>query len=639
MALRPGARFYEPVSWEEAFASIGGLLKGLGSPDEAIFYTSGRASNEAAFLYQLFVRAFGTNNLPDCSNMCHESSGYALRESIGVGKGTVTLEDLQNAELILVVGQNPGTNHPRMLSALQQAKEKGARIVSVNPMVEAGLVAFAHPQRPLELLGGKTGLADLFARVKVNGDQALFLALAKRLLELAMEDASVIDSNFLEKFCTGYGEYRDHVESFDWEELQSRSGVPLADIHELARAIASSERIVSCWAMGLTQHRNAVATIQELVNLHLLRGAIGKKGAGLCPVRGHSNVQGDRTMGIFERMPESFLASLDREFSIQAPRNHGLNTVRAIRNMRANPGRVFFALGGNFLSASPDTEYTASALENCAATVHVSTKLNRSHLVTGKMAFILPCLGRSDEDVQKSGPQWVSVENSMGVVHASSGQLSPASSELKSEVAIVCGLAKSTLAPNRSLDWNGWEADYSLIRDRIERVVPGFDDYNRRARQPGGFYLPNAAKERRFETATGKANLTVSPLDTCKAENDELLLMTIRSHDQFNTTIYGLDDRYRGIRGERRVVFLNPDDMAERSLKAEEVVDVIGEREGQRRVAKLYLAIPYDLPRGCAAMYFPEANVLVPIEDVARESETPVSKSIPVKVYRHGSVE
>ncbi|MBK1879445.1 FdhF/YdeP family oxidoreductase [Pelagicoccus mobilis] len=638
MVLREGASHYSPISWDEAFGLIASEIGELASADEAIFYTSGRASNEAAFLYQLLTRALGTNNLPDCSNMCHESSGLALNQSIGVGKGTVSLDDLKNAEVILVIGQNPGTNHPRMLSTLQQAKEKGATIVSINPLREAGLVAFAHPQRVTQMLGGKTPLADLFVRVPTNGDQALFQAIGKRLLEMEESGRTVVDSDFINEFTAGYGEYRAALKSISWAELLDACDLEMSIINELAELFASKTRIISCWAMGLTQHRNAVATIRDLTNLHLLRGAIGKKGAGMCPVRGHSNVQGDRTMGIFEHMPEWFYAALEKEFKFECPREIGFNAVQAIRDMKANPGRVFVALGGNFLSATPDTEYTAEALRNCRLTVHISTKLNRSHLITGKQALILPCLGRSEKDVQASGEQWVSVENSMGIVHSSSGRIPPASEMLKSEVAIICGMAKKVLKDRKcEIDWERFETDYSTIREVVERVVPGFENYNEKARQPGGFYLYNPAKERVFETASGKANFGVSELDIEKPEPGRMLLMTIRSHDQFNTTVYGLNDRYRGIRGERRIVFMNSEDMNRLDLNAEDEVDVYSYFKGEERVTRLYQVIPYDIPKSCIAMYFPEANTLVPIDHTAKGSETPASKSIQVEVRKRVS--
>ncbi|MBC2605327.1 FdhF/YdeP family oxidoreductase [Pelagicoccus albus] len=634
--LRPGSDRYKHISWEDAFQLVGQEFASLQNPNEAIFYTSGRASNEAAFLYQLLARAWGTNNLPDCSNMCHESSGLALKQSIGIGKGTVTLQDLREAELILVAGQNPGTNHPRMLSTLQQAKENGAVIVSINPLREAGLVAFSHPQRLTQALGAKTDLADEFVRLKINGDQALFQGIGKRLLEMDSEKSGVVDLSFVSEFTDGFESYKEKLESLDWDRLIEACGVSKETVDRLAGLFAKSEKVISCWAMGLTQHRNSVATIRDLTNLHLLRGAIGKRGAGLCPVRGHSNVQGDRTMGIFEHMPEWFYQGLEREFGIDCPREAGVNAVGSILDMKANAGRIFVSLGGNFLSATPDTEYTADALRNCRLTVQISTKLNRSHLVAGKTALILPCLGRSERDVQDSGEQWVSMENSMGIVHSSSGQLEPASPKLKSEVAIICGLAKSILTKaNIRIDWSNFEGDYSLIRSAIERVVPGFENYNIRARQPGGYYLPNPVKERQFETDTGKANFGVADLDIERPLVGRFLLMTIRSHDQFNTTVYGLDDRYRGIKGERRVVFINPEDMEKLSLKTFDIVDVHSHFKGEVRVTRKYRLVPYDIPAGCLAMYFPEANTLVPIGHMAAGSETPASKSIQVEIRKH----
>ncbi len=628
--LREGATHYEPIAWKDAFAMIGEHLNALEDPNQAIFYTSGRTSNEAAFLYQLFVRMYGTNNLPDCSNMCHESSGVAMKESIGVGKGTVSMEDIHNAELLLIVGQNPGTNHPRMLSSLQKAKENGARIVSVNPLREAGLKAFSHPQRVGQLLGGTTSIADEFVCVKTNGDQALFKGIAKRILERAEEDPTVLDRNFIEEFSSGFDEYAMHIAAQDWDELERLSGASREQMERLGDAFCENEKIVTCWAMGLTQHRNAVATIQEVVDVHLLRGAVGKQGAGLCPVRGHSNVQGDRTMGIYEAMPPRFLDKLGEVFDFQAPHEIGYHVVSAIRAMRAGQGRVFVSMGGNILSASPDTNYTAEALRSCELTVQVSTKLNRSHLVTGKQALILPCLGRSEADVQAAGRQWVTVENSMGVVSRSEGRLSPASNTLKSEVAIVCGMARATLKPNEKVDWSSFESDYGLIRDKIEAVVPHFENFNERASEPSGGDLYNAAKERLFETETSRANFMVCPLDIEQPQDGKFLLMTIRSHDQYNTTIYGLDDRYRGIHGERRVILLNQDDMDACGYKAEQVVDVTSHFEGEERVVRKVIVVPYDIPRYCAAMYFPEANPLVPIGHTAKRSETPASKSIQI---------
>jgi molybdopterin-dependent oxidoreductase alpha subunit len=629
VVLRRGATHYEPVEWEEAFKFLADELNALASPDEAAFYTSGRTPNEAAFLYQLFVRQFGTNNLPDCSNMCHESSGRALTETVGVGKGTVTLEDFQKASAIFVVGQNPGTCHPRMLTSLQAAKRRGCKIVHVNPLPETGLNRFKHPQHPLDLLGSGTQLSDLFLQVRINGDVPLLKGIMKEVLEEEeRRPPEVLDWKFIEERTHGFDEFARALREVGWDEIVEQSGVSRELMREAARVFINSSRTIVCWAMGLTQHKNAVANIQEIVNLLLLRGQIGKPGAGACPVRGHSNVQGDRTMGIWERPTEVLLDALAREFDFEPPRRHGLDTVETIKAMYERRIKIFFALGGNFLSATPDTEYTAEALRRSRLSVHVSTKLNRAHLVTGEQALILPCLGRTERDVQKSGEQFVSVENSMGVVHSSRGSLEPASPHLLSEPAIVARLAHATLGGRSKVDWEGLVEDYDRIRDLIERVIPGFDDYNRRVRVPGGFYLPNLAREGVFKTSTNKANFTVHALPRRELAPGELLMMTVRSHDQFNTTIYGLDDRYRGVYNERRVVFVNADDVRELGLSAGQVVDLVGHFEGEERVARRFIIVPYSIPRGCAATYFPEANVLVPVRAVADKSNTPASKSV-----------
>ncbi len=629
MLLRRGGDNYEAISWGEAFKLIAGELNELASPDEAIFYTSGRTSNEAAFLYQLFARQFGTNNLPDCSNMCHESSGSALTPTIGVGKGTVTLNDFALAEAIFVVGQNPGTNHPRMLTTLMEAKRRGCKIVHVNPLPETGLRRFKHPQEVFRLLGAGTQLADLFIQVRINGDVALLKGVAKQLLEEeARRPGEILDRDFIREFTNGFDLYAAAIHETSWDDITEESGVSREEIAKAARIFAESDRTIVCWAMGLTQHRNAVANIQEIVNLLLLRGQIGKPGAGACPVRGHSNVQGDRTVGIWERPTETFLNSLASEFRFDPPREHGFDTVKAIRAMHEGRAKVFFALGGNFLSATPDTEFTAEALRRTRLTVHVSTKLNRAHLVTGEQALILPCLGRTERDAQASGEQFVSCENSMGVVQASRGSLEPASDQLLSEVAIVARLARETLGSRSTVEWERLAGDYDLIREKIERVVPGFDDYNRRVREPGGFYLPNGARERKFKTASGRAEFTVHPLPKSELGPGQFLMMTIRSHDQFNTTIYSDDDRYRGVHGDRRVLFLNPEDVREAGLKEGQPVDLVSHFEGEERVARSFRVVPYPIPRRCAATYFPEANVLVPVRHVAEHSNTPASKSV-----------
>jgi len=636
MVLREGATHYTPIEWNEAFALIGGELAKLDSPDEAVFYTSGRTSNEAAFLYQLFVRLYGTNNLPDCSNMCHESSGCALTETIGVGKGTVTLEDFEAADSIWVVGQNPGTNHPRMLTALQKARKNGAQIVAINPLPETGLLKFQHPQHPLDMLTGGTELASLFLPVRINGDVPLLKGIMKAMLE--REDAApgaIFDHTFILEHTAGYEGFVSDLRDADWNELIELSGISREQIQAAAEVAIGSKRMICCWAMGLTQHKNAVGNIQELVNLMLLGGHMGRPGAGACPVRGHSNVQGDRTMGIWEKPKPAFLNALGREFGFTPPREEGLDVVEAIKAMHEGKAKVFFAMGGNFLSATPDTNYTARALENCQLTAHVSTKLHRGHLVTGKLALILPCLGRTELDQQADGPQFVTVENSMSVVHPSRGKLEPASPQLLSEPAIVAGLAKATLIDGiKALDWDALIANYDRIRDHIARVVPGFDDFNARVREPGGFYLPNAARERRFETRTGKANFTIHQPQRIPLEPGQLIMMTIRSHDQYNTTIYGLDDRYRGVYNERRVILLNEDDMKERALAQGDVVDLTSHFHGEERVAPRFIALPYAIPPGCAATYFPEANVLVAIESVAEKSNTPVSKSVVISVAK-----
>ncbi|WP_131742757.1 FdhF/YdeP family oxidoreductase [Actinomadura roseirufa] len=631
MLKRAGSEHYEPVSWDEAFRLLAAELTALDSPDRAVFYTSGRTSNEAAFAYQLFVRAFGTNNLPDCSNMCHESSGSALNETIGVGKGSVLLEDLYRADLIFVVGQNPGTNHPRMLSALERAKKEGARIVAVNPLPEAGLMRFKNPQRMSGVAGRGTALADRFLQIRLNGDLALFQALNRLLLESDAPDA--LDHEFLAEHAHGFEEFGEHVRGLDWDEVLEATGLTRAEIDATLGDVLAAKRIVVCWAMGLTQHRNSVPTIREVVNFLLLRGNIGRPGAGVCPVRGHSNVQGDRTMGIYEKPAEAFLDALAAEFSFDPPREHGLDTVDAIRAMRDGRATVFLGMGGNFVRATPDSAVTEAALRRCRLTAQVSTKLNRSHAVTGEQALILPTLGRTERDEGPSGARFVSVEDSMGMVHASRGRLAPASPLLLSEVAIVCRLARAVL-PGSPIGWEAMEGDYDVIRDHVARVVPGFAGYNDRIREPGGFTLPHAPRdERRFPTATGKANLTVNPLEVLRVPEGRLLLQTVRSHDQYNTTIYGLDDRYRGIKAGRRVVFVNPGDLAGLGLADGAVVDLVSEwTDGVERRAPEFRVVSYPTARGCAAAYFPETNVLVPLDSTAEVSNTPTSKSVIIRL-------
>ncbi|MEV4677173.1 FdhF/YdeP family oxidoreductase [Actinomadura sp. NPDC049382] len=631
MVKRAGSEHYEPIGWDEAIGLLASELTALGSPDEAVFYTSGRTSNEAAFAYQLFARAFGTNNMPDCSNMCHESSGSALSETIGIGKGSVLLEDLYQADLIFVVGQNPGTNHPRMLSALERAKKEGARIVAVNPLPEAGLMRFKNPQRPSGVTGKGTVLADRFLQIRLNGDLALFQALNRLLLE--SDAPGALDEEFLDAHAHGFAAFREHVLALDWDDVLEATGLTRGEIAATLGDVLAAKKIIVCWAMGLTQHRNSVPTIREIVNFLLLRGNIGRPGAGVCPVRGHSNVQGDRTMGIWEKPKPAFLDALAAEFGFEPPREHGLDTVDAIRAMRDGRARLFLGMGGNFVRATPDSAVTEAALRGCRLTAQVSTKLNRSHAVTGELALILPTLGRTELDVQASGPQFVSVEDSMGMVHASRGRLAPASEHLLSEVSIVCRLAKAAL-PGSAIGWDAMERDYDVIRDHVSRVVPGFAGYNARVREPGGFTLPHAPRdERRFPTATGKANLTVNELEVLRVPEGRLLLQTVRSHDQYNTTIYGLDDRYRGVKAGRRVVFVNPADLSALGVADGATVDLVSEwSDGTERRAPAFRVVSYPTARGCAAAYFPETNVLVPLDSTAEVSNTPTSKSVVVRL-------
>jgi molybdopterin-dependent oxidoreductase alpha subunit len=635
MFLPHGGTHYQPISWDEAFHKIGAALNKLASPDEAIFYTSGRTSNEAAFLYQLFVRAYGTNNLPDCSNMCHESSGVALGESLGIGKGSVKLEDFYEAEVIIILGQNPGTNHPRMLSALQKAKANGARIIAVNPLPETGLMGFNNPQSVKGLLGMDTHLTDIFLPVIINGDMALLKAVEYYLWQHEQsEPGKVFDRAFIENNTADFDAFINDLQQQNPEQLAQACGISLPQIREVADLLKDKTKIIACWAMGLTQHVNAVDTIKEIVNLLLLKGSIGKPGAGTCPVRGHSNVQGDRTMGIYEQPSQQFLDSIAANFHFTPPNKHGYDVVDAIKAMHGGKASVFIAMGGNFLSATPDTLYTAAALRKCSLTVHVSTKLNRSHLVHGHEALILPCLGRSDKDLMNGEEQIVSCENSMGVIQSSKGVLHPVSDHLLSEPVIVCRLAKATLGNRSPVDWDKYLQHYDHIREAIERTIPGFGGYNKRLRDPGGFYLPNCNRDGAFNTTSKKAHFNIAAIHTIHLHEDELLMMTIRSHDQFNTTIYGLNDRYRGIYKERRVILMNQGDMNRRNLKQGDVVDIYNHHGGVERVAHQFIVVPYPIPPTCAATYFPETNVLVPVNSVAKKSNTPASKAVVVTLKK-----
>lgn len=633
MYLAQGATHYQPITWDNAFKKVGMHLNALDSPDEAAFYTSGRTTNEAAFLYQLFVREFGTANLPDCSNMCHEASGSALSETLGIGKGSVTLDDLYKAELVMVIGQNPATNHPRMLTALEKTKNNGGKIIAINPLPEAGLIKFTNPQSPLKLVTGGTTLADVFVPISINGDVAFIKALLLKLLEKEELEGHVFDTAFIEEFTHGYDAFVADLKTYDFDECLTLSGVTKAVFDAVFDLVLNKKKIIVCWAMGLTQHENAIDNIRELVNLLLVKGSIGKQGAGTCPVRGHSNVQGDRTVGIWEAAPQEFLDKIEAKYGFKPTTKHGYSVIDAIKAMNENKVKVFFGLGGNFISAVPDTNYSAQGLANCNLTVHVSTKLNRSHLVTGKEALIFPCLGRSEKDYQKTGIQTQSVENSMGVVSSTKGVLEPCSDALLSEVAVVCGIAHATLKNRSKIDWLAYQDDYALVRDDIQDIVEGFQDYNMRLKQPSGFYLPNGARERQFKTKTGKANFSKNKLPKWKLKKGELVMMTIRSHDQFNTTIYGLNDRYRGVFNERRVIFMNRDDMKSRGLLEHQIVHLKSQFNGILRQAKSFKVVGYDIPINCCATYFPETNVLVPLDSFAHTAKTPASKSIIITVH------
>ena len=635
MVLRAGDRHYRPIAWDDAFDLAAAELRAAG-PDACAFYTSGRTSNEAAFLYQLVARWFGTPHLPDCANLCHESSGVALAETIGVGKGTVQLDDFEQADLILVIGQNPGTNHPRMLTTLRDAAARGAVIVAVNPLREPGLVRFAHPQKVLDVMRGGVALAREHVAVRIGGDQAFLQGVAKAVLELeAARPGEVLDHAFLAEHTDGLDAYRAHLAALAWDELEVQAGVPASAMRALGERYAGAERVIACWAMGLTQHAHAVPMIQEISNLMLLRGNLGKPGAGLCPVRGHSNVQGDRTMGITARPKPGFLDALDGAFGkagFVAPRGAGLDTVDTLHAMRAGRITALVALGGNLVSATPDTDVTAAALDGCRFTLSVATKVNRTHLHPGATSLLLPCLGRSEIDQQASGPQFVTVEDSMSVVHRSQGVLAPASEHLRSEPAIVAGLGQALLGD--VLVWDDLVADYDGLRALIERVIPGFADFNARVREPAGFILRNAARERDFSGVAGggRARFTVSHGPDLRLPPGRLRMMTIRSHDQYNTTVYGLDDRYRGIKGERRVVLMNSADLVALGLVERQVVDLISEWRGEERCVTRFIVVPYDIPAGNCATYFPEANPLIPLDSVAAKSNTPTSKSVVIRV-------
>ena len=624
MILRSDETHYSPIDWDDALSLIATSIESMDSPKRGVYYTSGRTSNEAAFLYQALVRAMGTNNLPDCSNMCHESSGKALTQTIGIGKGTVHLEDFEQSDLILVIGQNPGTNHPRMLTALRDAKKSGAKIISINPLPETGLQRFKHPQDYMSGDFKSTQLADLYVPVRIGGDAALLKGVMKEILS-----NEALNNQFIASKTEHFVEFSKALSEVSWERIVQDSGIERQMIQTIAEMCSQSSATIACWAMGLTQHKNGVAVIQEVVNLLLLGGHIGRPGAGVCPVRGHSNVQGDRTVGIWEAPSQSFLTKLQEGLKFQIPEEHGYDVVESIHAMEQGKVDVFVCMGGNFISATPDTRRTAKSLRKVGLTVQISTKLNRSHLITGKNALILPVLGRTELDVQLSGEQFVTVENSMGIVHRSRGNMKPASQHLISEPSLIARLGE-LLCPD-ALPWTTLMNDYDEIRNLMARSLHGFDDYNNRVRQPNGFLLPNPPRDScEFDTPSGKASFTIHDLPHVSLEEGRYVLMTIRSHDQYNTTIYGLHDRYRGIHGNRRVLFMNALDMSEHGLKTRDIVNITSHYGKQKLHSKHWIIVPYEIPRRNLAAYFPEANELVPLESTADISNTPTSKWIEV---------
>jgi len=632
--LKAGEERYSAVSWEKAFEIAGQALQGLETPDDAIFYTSGRTSNEAAFLYQLFARRLGTNNLPDCSNLCHESSGVGLSETIGIGKGTVQLRDFEVADCILVIGQNPGTNHPRMLATLQEAARRGAQVIAINPIREAGLVAFTHPKEAMATLLGKgTTLATHYLQPRVGTDIALLNGMMKHLLAVDAEERGTgLDWEFIQEHTTGFEALREGLDALSWDTIVQETGISRSQIEEVATIYGNANASIACWAMGITQHVHGVHNVQAISNLLLLKGNMGREGAGACPVRGHSNVQGDRTMGIVESPKPAFLKRLGEHFSFKPPEHHGVAAIAAIESMLEKPGKVFVGMGGNFAQATSDTEACHRALQSCSLTIHVSTKLNRSHLIHGQQALIFPCLARSEVDTQQSGAQFVTVEDSMGVVHGSRGHRNPPSETLLSEVSIVTKLAQATF-PDDGIPWASFRDDYGQIRKSIEAVIPGFESFEERVAAPGGFALRNSARERDWKTASGKAQIIWTPVPKYDDPEGSLCLFTIRSHDQYNTTIYGLDDRYRGIKGNRMVLFMHPEDLAELKIAPGSKVRVKGPSDpGEDRQVEGFTALPYDLPKGSCAGYFPETNPLIPRGLRAHRSETPASKRIPVHI-------
>jgi len=638
MYLPSGGTHYQPISWDDAFKKIADQLNGLDNPDQAAFYTSGRTSNETSFLYQLFAKEFGTNNMPDCSNMCHETSGTALSSTIGIGKGTVRLDDFYDTDVIVIIGHNPGTNAPRMMSALEKGKKNGAKIIAINPLPEAGLMGFRNPQELNGILGKGIHYADLFLPVRINGDMALLKAIELLLFQREQSmPGTVFDHDFIADKTLGFEQYAAQFHQYNLEELALLSGISTSQIERAVEILANKKRIIFAWGMGLTQQPNGVEMIREIVNILLLKGSIGKPGAGVCPVRGHSNVQGNRTMLINEKPTSKQLDRLQEVFNFDPPRTHGYDVVGVIKAMNEEKVKVFFAMGGNFLSATPDTTFTAAAMRKLRLSVHVSTKLNRSHLVHGQEALILPTLSRSDIDLVNGVHQFISTENSMGIVQSSKGILKPVSDKLMNETHIVCNMAIATLGDRSVVDWKKYADDYDEIRNIIEECIPGFENYNQRVRQKGGFYLPNEARDGNFITGLNqyRALFTLSGVPHNTLLDDEYLMATTRTHDQFNTTIYGLEDRYRGIKNERRVIFMNQKDMDKAGFEAGEKVDLYNFDDGIERVAPLFLVVPYSIPERNTVTYFPETNVLVSIGNVVGESNMPASKYVKIQIRKH----
>lgn len=638
MYLPPGASHYQPISWDDAFSKIAEKLNALESPNEAIFYTSGRTSNEATWVYQLFGREFGTNNFPDCSNMCHETSGYALSRSIGIGKGTVKLEDFYDTDLIMIIGQNPGTNSPRMLSALTKGKKNGAKILAVNPLPEAGLKGFKDPQNVRAVLDKPFELSDLYLPVKINGDMALLKALQILLLEEEDKNpGKVLDHDFITNKTGGFDDLAKELKLYDLSYLAEECGISLENIREAARMIATKKRMIVCWGMGITQQKNGVEMIYNIVNLLLMKGSIGIPGGGVCPVRGHSNVQGNRTLLINHHPTEEQLDKLEEYYGFKAPREGGYDVVNAVKAMHQGKVKFMFCMGGNFLSAAPDTSFTAEAMRKLDMSVLVSVKLNRNHLIHGKEALILPVISRSEKDIVNGQLQHISTENSMGVIESSRGVLEPISEYLINETQVACRMAKAVLGKRTVIDWEKFMNSYDSIRDDIEQCIPGFENYNERVVQKGGFYLPNAPREGRFtsEKYDGKAAFNVTSVPDNSLADDEYLMGTTRTHDQFNTVIYGLDDRYRGIFNERRVIMMNEIDINKAGLKEGDKVDLFNYDDNIERIAPLFIVVKYPIPQKSTMTYFPETNVLVSINNVVNGANMPASKYVRIKIRKH----